>query len=82
WQTIAGQYLLKAIPTDNNGAINPSNNAQGTFTDGMPNDTTTIELTAPLINSQYQVGDQVSISATAAAADGQVPEVTCWLTDS
>ncbi|TMO70030.1 Ig-like domain-containing protein [Pseudoalteromonas aurantia] len=79
WQTIAGQYQVNAIATDNNGANTTSNTAQLTVTDGMPNASPTIELTAPLNNSQYKVGDQVSISATAADADGKITEISFWL---
>ncbi|MBQ4852674.1 Ig-like domain-containing protein [Pseudoalteromonas sp. MMG012] len=82
WQTQAGQYQVTAVATDNVGASTTSTAATLTVSDGMPNVSPTIELTAPLNNAQYRQGEQVKIAASAADSDGQVTNVTFWVNDT
>ena len=79
WQTVAGQYQVRAIATDNQGAMSTPAVAQITVRDGMENLPPTVELLSPQNNAQFKQGEIVRISADAKDRDGEIKSVEFWI---
>ncbi|WP_203219197.1 Ig-like domain-containing protein [Pseudoalteromonas sp. S16_S37] len=82
WQTVAGQYSVSAVATDDKGATKTSALAQLTVRDGMENLPPTVELLSPTNNAQFKKGETVRISADAKDRDGEIKSVEFWLNNT
>jgi hypothetical protein len=72
YTSVAGSHTLTAKATDNSGATTTSAPVTINVSNNIP---PTVSITAPANGANYMTGDVVSITATAADADGTVASV-------
>ena len=74
WPSVPiGNYSIVAVATDNNGAVSIS--TASNITVGVPNNLPSVSWVAPLTNSNYGAGANISLSADAFDVDGSINKV-------
>lgn len=68
-----GNYLLKAVATDDSGALTSSNPVNVVV--NVPNSAPVVTLTTPLNGTTFPAGSNIGLAATAADFDGLVSKV-------
>lgn len=76
WTNVAaGTYTITARATDNEGAITTSSAVTVTVNGTVPNTPPTVSLTGPPANSSYSAPASITLTATAADANGTISNV-------
>ncbi len=79
WVSVAGNHSITARATDNEGAVTVSAVVSITVNQGTGNQPPVVNITNPLNNSTYTVGQDVGISANANDLDGNISSVTFYV---